>query len=204
MIKRVLLASLMLLFSAAPAFALSDGEKAELKRITDYWNKIVTVSGRFTQTDSRGGSSAGDFLIRKPGRFRFDYAPPQALTVIADGYTVAVEDKKLETQDRYPLVETPLSVLVEENVTLEREDMQILSVQASEASVTVHIKSLKEEAQGEILIAFNRADLTLQNWVVRDPEGLDVTVRVSDVTLNAAISPDKFFIRERETEEDER
>lgn len=202
MIARLLAALAAALVLVAPAFAALDAaQQAELKRITDYWNTIQTVEGQFSQVDSNGGASSGGFLIKKPGRFRFDYNPPDELTVIADGYTVAVEDRKLETQDRYPLVETPLSILVDENITLQRPDLEVMDVEKKDGAVRVRLKSLKEDAQGELLIAFTEADLTLQYWVVRDPQGTTVTVRVSGVKLQGDIPASKFFIREPEEDD---
>lgn len=205
MIKRALLAAAAaatLLVSPALA-ALNAQQQADLKRITDYWNKIKTVNGTFSQVDSGGGTSYGEFFIRKPGRFRFEYRPPEELTVVADGYTVAVEDRKLETQDRYPLVETPLSMLVDENISLQRPDIQILDVSRKQDALVVYLRSLKEDAQGDLSIAFTEKDLTLLYWVVRDPQGTTVTVRVSDVELQKNISADKFFIREKKEDEDD-
>ncbi len=202
MIARLLAALAAALVLVAPAFAALDAaQQAELKRITDYWNTIQTVEGQFSQVDSNGGASSGGFLIKKPGRFRFDYNPPDELTVIADGYTVAVEDRKLETQDRYPLVETPLSILVDENITLQRPDLEVMDVEKKDGAVRVRLKSLKEDAQGELLIAFTEADLTLQYWVVRDPQGTTVTVRGSGVKLQGDIPASKFFIREPEEDD---
>lgn len=197
-------ASAVLMAAFSPSFAaISADQQAQMTRITDYWNTIKTVQGQFSQVDSKGGQAFGDFYIKKPGRFRFDYKPPEELTVVADGYTVAVEDKKLETQDRYPLVQTPLSVLVDENITLQRNDIQIMDVASKAGIVTIHMKSLQKDAEGEILIAFAEADLTLQYWVVRDPSGSQVTVRVSNVVLQADIDSDKFFIKEQKDEEDD-
>jgi outer membrane lipoprotein-sorting protein len=206
MIKRVFLglAASALMF-VSPAFAaLTAQQAADLKRITDHWNQIQVVQGQFSQVDSGGGASTGDFMIKKPGRFRFDYNAPEELTVIADGYTVAVEDRKLETQDRYPLVETPLSVLVDQNVTLQRPDLEIISVAKKADAIVVHLKSLKKDAQGELLIAFTEADLSLLYWVVRDPQGTQVTVRVSNVTMGGDIPAAKFFIKQTEEEDDGR
>lgn len=200
MMKRILSLAFALALTG-PALALNDLQTADLKRITDYWNSIQTVEGTFSQVDSGGGNATGDFYIKKPGRFRFDYKPPEQLTVIADGYTVAVEDRKLETQDRYPLVETPLSMLVDQNINLQRPDLQILDVARKDGAVVVHMKSLKEDAQGEILIAFNQDDLALRYWVVRDPQGTQVTVRVADVELQGDISASKFFIESQDEDD---
>lgn len=202
MLRRAFLAAAAAFVLTAPAFAALDAtQQADLKKITDYWNSIKTVEGDFNQVDNKGGATSGKFYIKKPGRFRFDYNPPEALTVVADGYTVAVEDRKLETQDRYPLVETPLSILVDENITLKRPDLEITNVERKDGAVRVRLKSLKEDAQGELLLAFAEKDLTLQYWVVRDPQGTTVTVRVGNVKLQGDISSDKFFIREKDEDD---
>jgi len=205
MFKRFVLAvAAVATLLVSPAFAALDAtQQADLKRITDTWNAIRTVQGGFSQVDSNGGQSTGVFYIKKPGRFRFDYNPPEQLTVVADGYTVAVEDRKLETQDRYPLVETPLSVMVDENISLNRPDLQILNVERRGDAIVVHLKSTKEDAQGDLLIAFNQADLSLMYWVVRDPQGTQVTVRVGNVTQGMAIDARKFFIAQKDKDEDD-
>jgi outer membrane lipoprotein-sorting protein len=206
MFKRLAMAAIAAAtLMVSPAFAaLNSQQQADLKRITDTWNAIKTVQGGFSQVDSNGGQSTGVFYIRKPGRFRFDYNPPEQLTVVADGYTVAVEDRKLETQDRYPLVETPLSVMVDENISLTRPDLKILNVERRGGAIVVHLKSTKQDAQGDLLIAFSETDMSLQYWVVRDPQGTQVTVRVGNVTQGMAIDARKFFIKQTEDEDDGR
>ncbi len=202
MFKRAVTGLAAAIMFTVSAFALSAEEQASLSRITDYWNKVKTVEGQFSQVDTKKGQVTGTFYIKKPGKFRFDYDPPSPLTVVSDGYTVAVEDKKLETQDRYPLVETPLSILVDEDINLNRPDLKILSVKRADGAVSVHIQSLKKDAQGDIVLAFNEADLSLQYWVVRDAADITVTVRVSNVKLQGEISAEKFFIREDREDED--
>ena len=76
-----------------------------------------------------------------------------------------------------------------------------MDVEKKDGAVRVRLKSLKEDAQGELLIAFTEADLTLQYWVVRDPQGTTVTVRVSGVKLQGDIPASKFFIREPEEDD---
>ncbi len=44
--------------------------------------------------------------MQKPGKVRFDYNPPNPIEMIADGQSVVVRDRKLATQDLYPLSQT--------------------------------------------------------------------------------------------------
>ena len=88
--------------------------------------------------------------------------------MIADGYTVAVGDR-LETGPLSPGSETPLSILVGENIRSAPRQGDGRP-RKKDGAVRVRLKSLKEDAQGELSSAFTEADLTLQYWVVRDPQ----------------------------------
>ena len=43
----------------------------------------------------RTARSRGPFLLQKPGKVRFDYAPPSPIEIISDGSSIAVRDRKL-------------------------------------------------------------------------------------------------------------
>jgi outer membrane lipoprotein carrier protein len=66
-----------------------------------FFNGLNTLQGSFTQTvrDSRGqvsDTSKGNLQIRKPGKFRWDYAAPNAQTIVSDGTRIWLYDPELE------------------------------------------------------------------------------------------------------------
>ena len=52
---------------------------------------------------------------------RFEYNPPSPIELVADGNSVVVRDRKLETQDLYPLSQTPLRFLLADRIDLLKE-----------------------------------------------------------------------------------
>src|SRR5262245_44706311 len=58
---------------SVPRKPLTDAEKGDLKRVSDYLNTIKSVQGRFTQLAADGRSVQGTFYLKKPGRIRFEY-----------------------------------------------------------------------------------------------------------------------------------
>src|SRR6187455_3434419 len=80
------------------------------------------MDGEFVQYNPNGDQVQGKFYIARPGRVRFQYAPPVTLSVIADGKSVLVFDKKLQTYDIWPLSQTPLRLLLEDNLDLVASD----------------------------------------------------------------------------------
>lgn len=66
-----------------------------------FFNGLQTLQADFAQSvqDSRGqitDKSTGKLLIRKPGKFRWDYAKPNAQTIVSDGQRIWLYDPELE------------------------------------------------------------------------------------------------------------
>src|SRR5262245_49351010 len=62
-----------------PRAPLTDVQKGDLKRVSDYLNTIKSVQGRFTQIAADGRTAQGTFYLRKPGRIRFEYDKPNPI-----------------------------------------------------------------------------------------------------------------------------
>ena len=86
-------------------------QRALVDRVNTYLSNISTLVGDFVQVGPDGARTEGQFYIQKPGKVRFEYKPPSRIDVIADGQSVVVRDRKLATQDLYPLSQTPLRFL---------------------------------------------------------------------------------------------
>ena len=87
---------------------LTADQRAVLDRISNYLSSVHTLVGKFVQVGPDGGKTTGDFYLQKPGRVRFQYDPPAPTDIVADGQSVAVRDRGLNTQDIYELSQTPL------------------------------------------------------------------------------------------------
>ena len=109
---------------------------------------------------------------------RFEYNPPTPIDVIADGSSVVVRDRNLATQDLYPLSQTPLRYLLADRIDL-MQDTDVVSVSSDDTFVTVIIEE-KQLLVGtsRLMMMFDAKDLTLKQWTVTDPQGLDTTVAV--------------------------
>ncbi|NWH08200.1 MAG: outer-membrane lipoprotein carrier protein LolA [Alphaproteobacteria bacterium] len=197
--KRVLSAAIVAfalgLLPAGAADGLSDKDRDDLDRVSIYLNGIKTLTGKFSQVTNDGAFSAGTFYLRKPGRLRFEYEPPVPVTIVSDGITVAITNSELETQDRYPLVSTPLSLLLEDDVNL-RENDNIVAVARTPGQLAITARETDGPAEGEITLYFSDPGLELRHWVLTDAEGTTVTVAVSELKKDIDLKADLFVIRE--------
>ena len=63
----------------APAQAALEADKAAtLRKVERYLNDIASMRARFVQVSSNGAYAEGEVFIRRPGRMRFEYDPPEA------------------------------------------------------------------------------------------------------------------------------
>jgi outer membrane lipoprotein-sorting protein len=183
-----------LLGKPASATALDPEQRAIIQRVDGYLSSTQVLSGNFVQVGPDGRRSQGEFYIQKPGRVRFDYDPPSPIDIVADGQSVVVRDRKLATQDIYPLSQTPLRFLLADHVNL-MKDTNLVAVYADDVFVTVVV----EEKNGvvgtsRLMIMFSAKDMQLKQWTVTDPQGYDTTVAVYNLDTSRRPDPKIFTI----------
>lgn len=168
-------------------------QKVDLDRISGYLNGIRTMKGTFTQLDGNGGMARGEFLLQKPGKIRFEYAPPAQLLVVADGYSVTVQNKKLNTTDRYPLLNSPLEFVLSNNLNLKFNPL-ILGVDHQNGSLVLRARSAQNRMTGNITMVFSDPNLVLQQWTIIDAQGQQTTVSLSDMQTGVPIDGSSFVL----------
>jgi outer membrane lipoprotein-sorting protein len=176
------------------ATAFDDNQRALLGRISMYLSSVQTMVGNFVQIGPDGGRTEGTFYIQKPGRVRFNYNPPSPIDIISDGSSVVVRDRKLATQDLFPLSQTPLRYLLADRIDL-LHDTDVVSVTSDDtfASVVIEEKELMI-GTNRLMIMFDAKDLTLKQWTVTDPQGFDTTVAVDNLDTVKKPDPNLFVI----------
>jgi outer membrane lipoprotein-sorting protein len=169
-------------------------QRAMLDKVSNYLSSVQTMVGNFVQVGPDGRRVDGNFSIQKPGKVRFQYNPPSPIDIIADGSSVVVRDRKLATQDLYPLSQTPLRYLLADRIDLLR-DTDVVSVTSDDSFVTVAIEQ-KQLLVGtdRLMMMFDARDLVLKQWTVTDPQGFDTTVAVYNLDSTKKPDPNLFVI----------
>jgi outer membrane lipoprotein-sorting protein len=175
---------------ALPAAA----EKLSLGAISGYLNGLQTAQGAFTQINDDGTISTGRIYIKRPGRVRFEYDPPEETLVVADGDTVGIVDPKSNTgPEAYPLHRTPLKIILARNVDLTRERM--VTGHASDGkSTTIRAQDPDNPEYGSIDLVFTADPIELRQWVINDSGGGRTTVVLGDLRTGMQLANDRFVI----------
>ena len=169
-------------------------QKAQAAKVSNYLSSLQQLTGNFVQVGPDGSKTKGDFYIQKPGKVRFEYDPPTPIAIIADGSSLAVRDRKLATQDIYPLSQTPLRFLLSDRIDL-LKDTNVVSVTADDVFISVTIEE-KQALIGtsRLMLMVGVKDGQLKQWTVTDPQGYDTTVAVYNLDANKKVDPGLFKI----------
>ena len=180
---------------ASPAVLIAQAPTG-LAQVQAHLRAVDTMTANFTQ--SRGGqTSNGTLTIRRPGRVRFDYGRSANILIVGDGRALTFIDYDVGQQQRWPINDSPLSVLLNPNQDLARfarvvqNDAQVLMIEARDA---------RRREFGTITIAFAKvasapAGLILQGWNTRDAQNHLTTVRLSNQRFNVPVADSAFTYR---------
>ena len=180
---------------AAPAATPLIGEQqdAAVQRINDYFNNLNSIQGNFEQVDSNNKHTTGRFYVQRPGKLRFDYAPPSTLRLVADGHFLAIEDFKPEDRRE-------ISDRVDAVPPVARRGRSILpAIHASSASRAMMARSPSRSRTRAARrpgrsssISIPRREMKLKQWVITDAQGLATTVTINDIAPGRKVAADFF------------
>jgi chaperone LolA len=184
-------APLALAAVAAPAPAQA---QTGLAQVQAHLRAVDTMTAQFSQTDRRGQTLSGQLSLKRPGRIRFDYGRGADMLIVGDGRALIFHDASVNQTSRWPINDSPLSVLLNPNQDMARfsrvtrDDAQVLLVEARDP---------RRREFGTITIAFAKssaapAGLILQGWTALDAQNNRTTVRLSGQRFNVPVADSLF------------
>lgn len=194
--RRLCLLAVPLAFAglaASPSFA----QQLSLGQVSSYLNSFTSAEGEFTQINADGTISTGTIYIKRPNRVRFEYNPPEESLVVAGGGQLAIFDPRSNNgPDRYPLSQTPLSIILQSNIDLTRTNM-VTGHTSDGTTTTVRAQDPDHPEYGNIQMVFTSAPAELRQWIVTDDTGQQTTVILGDLVKDGRV-PDILFNIQRE------
>jgi len=165
-------------------------------RANAWLDQARDMTADFVQIGPNGRRSEGELTVARPGRMRFEFTNPPRLEVVADGRSVAIIDKKLNTQDEYFISQTPLKFLLSDHIDLAR-DTKVLSVSQEGNSVTIEVEDRATlGGTAHLALVFDATTFALRQWTVIDAQGFQTVVTLFNVDLKAEPDPALFHIDE--------
>lgn len=187
---RALLAPITALALALPAQA----EKLPLSELSRYLNSLTTVEAEFTQINADGSIATGTIKISRPGKVRFEYAPPDRSLVMSDGQRVAIFDPKSnQPPEQYPLRRTPLHLILAPRVDLGAARMVVAHRQDGPAT-RVTAQDPEHPEYGRIDMVFTASPTELRQWIITDDSGNQTTMILGEMRKGGSMRANLFNI----------
>jgi outer membrane lipoprotein-sorting protein len=183
-----------LAFALGIAFASPAAQAASpaAQKIATHFSSVQTMTGDFVQFGPKGEQTGGKFFIERPGKIRFNYEKPSPIRVVADGKSVVINNKKLDTWDIYSLNKTPLKLLLSEKIDL--SDGKVKNVKEEDDLTTIVLGDKSIFGDSKISMMFDPKSSDLRQWTITDAKGLDTTVMIFNVKQGEKIDPAIFKI----------
>lgn len=188
LMKSLALGAVIALVTTTVGFA----DRLPLSAISGYLNDLKTAKGEFTQINQDGTISTGTIYIKRPGRVRFEYDAPESGLVVAGSNTVVVVDTKSnQPPETYPLSRTPLSIILAQDVDLDRARM-VTGHSFDGTATTVTAQDPENPDYGNIQMKFTGPQPELRQWVINDGNGGQTTVVLGDLQTGGSL-PNRLF-----------
>ncbi len=179
----------------AHSAGLKAQDVADLNKISAYLNAITTFQASFVQVGPNGELDQGTIYARKPGRLRFEYAPPSPYLIVSDGVTIAVANSKLRTVDRYPLVENPLNLILREGIDL-AQDPRISQIERQAGTLRVTATEKSGVMKGQVTLIFAYPSTELRQWIITDAQGLQTMIALKNTKTEVPLGPELFIVQD--------
>lgn len=182
--------------------AVSAQAGSPLSQVTAHLRAVDTMTANFSQTGRNGQTLNGVLTMKRPGKVRFQYAKGVPLLIVGDGKALTMIDYNVKQVSRWPIGNSPLSVLLNPDKDLSkiaqvtRNDAQVLLVSARDP---------KRPEFGTITISFAKVPsapggLMLQGWTMLDAQSSRTTVKLSNQRFNVAVADSAFrYVDPRKT-----
>ena len=159
-----------------------------LKLINDYLEDIRTLQANFSQTDNIGDIMTGVLFLKKPGKIRFSYDPPNNLQIVTKQQAVLIFDPKNSGSGplTYPISSTPLGFLIKNDLS------SLIGENGKVFELDDFIFFKVHNPQYHLRIEFSKNPLSLFGWEFKNKIGETIKVTLNNIQKNNYISNEIF------------
>lgn len=173
-----------------PGGALKD--LPEVKTVQDYLQNLKTLKARFIQTANDGTQLAGDFMLKRPGRMRFEYDYPVKDFIVADGLMIYYYDGEMKEQRNTLISQSLADFFLRENVRFSG-DVSVSDVKRADGLLQITLIQTKDPRAGSLVLGITeKPEMELKKWRVVDAQGMTTEVELFDATSGISLDNSKF------------
>jgi len=177
----------------------ADSGQEALMQATNALRSIDTLQANFMQTDRNGQTVTGYMTLKKGGKIRFEYGDEQSFLVISTGQSLYLIDYEVNQVERWPIGDSPLSVLLDSERDISRFGTVVYS--PNPEVITIEVRDPQKPEFGMISLIFVRkrsapGGWQLSSWVALDAQNHRTTVRLDNHVYGLEVPDSAFRFRD--------
>ncbi len=177
-----------LIICLAPAQASDYISKAE-----SWFDNIKTMEADFIQVASDGTAAEGKMHFRRPHRMKIIYDVDNPLVILTTPVWLHVDRPAEKSVTSYPISETPLSLILQENVKLRSADFVTYSA-LKNGVISIRLEKKTGEAAGVLTLEFTQSPFELRRWTIRDAADVTTTVTLQNMRYGHSYKNEFFAV----------
>lgn len=174
------------------ATTASAANPADIARVEQYLSNLTTITADFSQTDANGGLSEGKFYLKRPGKMRWQYAPPTPILLVSDGKVIVYYDAELDQVNYVPMDETLAGFLAQPVIKLNSETTKLTAFEAEDGIIRATVIQKEKPDEGGLTLEFTDTPLQLRQMVIRDAAGQQTFIQLQNAQYGQKL-PDNLF-----------
>ncbi|MEC8310736.1 MAG: outer membrane lipoprotein carrier protein LolA [Pseudomonadota bacterium] len=164
-----------------------------ISRAEAWFDDISTMKADFIQVASDGTTATGELHLRRPHRMKIIYDLDEPLILLTTPVWLHVDRPREKTVTSYPINETPLSLILREDVELRSSDFTTRHV-VRDGITRITLTRETGRAAGELILEFTDKPFELRRWTVRDAADVTTTVTLQNMRFGHRYE-NKFFAK---------
>ena len=129
--------------------------------------------------------------LERPGRMRFQYDPPAPYLLVAGYGALVFYDAQLGQTTNIPLGQTPLGILLQENVKLSGS-VTVSNIVRQPGQLQLTLYRTSSPGDGSLTLIFADNPLALRQWIVLDQQRQETRVTLVDPQLGGTFDSKLF------------
>jgi outer membrane lipoprotein-sorting protein len=164
-----------------------------ISRAEAWFDDISTMKADFIQVASDGTTATGELHLRRPHRMKIIYDLDEPLILLTTPVWLHVDRPREKTVTSYPINETPLSLILREDVELRSSDFTTRHL-VRDGITRITLTRETGRAAGELILEFTDKPFELRRWTVRDAADVTTTVTLQNRRFGHRYE-NKFFAK---------
>lgn len=177
-----------------PLDATSQEKRTEqIEMIEAYLSGFDNFSANFEQYSPGHPFAKGEFKLKKPAKFLWQYKEPEAHKIISTGkdvYFVDDANGQVTQLPKHPILE---ELLLKKNIKLKNSDkLQVLNVAESKRGIDLFLKMEQEDESMQLALHFNKEPFELKEILTTNQLGHKIYITFKNVDRETKLSKRLF------------